>query len=586
MKQIKRLQVVVTLAFAVAIACFFALFYPHHLHFQEQYQLFLFQWSYATDVCGVPGGVADYIGRFLTQFFLFAWAGASLIMLVLMGIQRCTLQLLRSETKDTLFWPFLLSFLPSVAMWRFLCDENALMSAPVSLLLLLLLAIAVRKIGPKKLRWVVSLLSIPLAYFLAGGLSLIYAAILIIDLLRQERTLLSVSLALVMGIAALSVPAAWHHGVSISLQRLFIGPHYYRYQDSFAIWAWTAAIIVAVAFALNKYLNRLPKKQPGVAFHLAGCAAMLVLTAGTIGHAYSELKEEMFSYDFMARTGQWNRILTLSDKKTPNNQISVTALNLALGKKGLMADNMFNYIQNGTSGLLADFVRDPVSPLVTSEAYYHLGMIHACQHYVFEAQEAIPDYQKSGRCYKRLAETNLIGGSYEVARKYLMALQNTLFYRDWANETIALLGNEEAIAKHPEYGQLRAFRVNEDFFFNEHELPQMLGLFFLSNPQNRMAFEYLSAVYLLRRDIDSFQHYFSLSQPLGYRPIPRVYQQALLLHWSRDHSASEPIPGYIQQDVVQGLNTFISLAQGPNANPERAKAQFGNTYWAYYFYHD
>ena len=431
--------------------------------------MFLFQWSYAADVCGVPGGVADYIGRFLTQFFLFAWAGASLIMLVLMGIQRCTLQLLQSETKEPAIWPFVLSFLPSIAMWRFLCDENALMSAPVALLLLLLLALVVRKIGHKTFRWGVALFSIPLAFFLAGGLSMIYASLLIIDLLKKEKTLLSASVSLAMGIVALAAPAVWHHMVSISLQRLFIGPHYYRYQDSFPTWAWTAAIIVAVAVALIKVINHWPKKQPGMALHLASCAVMLLLTAGTIGQAYSELKEDMFGYDFMARTGQWNRILTLSDKKTPNNQISVTALNLALGKKGLMSDNMFNYIQNGTSGLLADFVRDPVSPLVTSEAYYHLGMIHACQHYVFEAQEAIPDYQKSGRCYKRLAETNLIGGSYEVARKYLIALQNTLFYSDWANETIALLGNEEAIAKHPEYGQLRAFKVNEDFFFNEDE---------------------------------------------------------------------------------------------------------------------
>jgi hypothetical protein len=73
-------------------------------------------------------------------------------------------------------------------------------------------------------------------------------------------------------------------------------------------------------------------------------------------------------------------------------------------------------------------------------------MIYVAQRTVFEAQEAILDFQKSARCYKRLAQTNLIIGSYEVARKYLMALQKTLFYRDWANETLPLLGNEEAIA--------------------------------------------------------------------------------------------------------------------------------------------
>ena len=56
-------------------------------------------------------------------------------------------------------------------------------------------------------------------------------------------------------------------------------------------------------------------------------------------------------------------------------------------------------------------------------------MITVAQRTVFEAQEAILDFQKSGRCYQRLAQTYLILGNYEVARKYLIALQKTLFYR-------------------------------------------------------------------------------------------------------------------------------------------------------------
>ena len=72
----------VTILFGVAVTLFFALAYPHHLHFQEQYLLFLFEKSYALDVLSNPGGLADLIGRFLTQFFLYAWAGATIIALV------------------------------------------------------------------------------------------------------------------------------------------------------------------------------------------------------------------------------------------------------------------------------------------------------------------------------------------------------------------------------------------------------------------------------------------------------------------------------------------------------------------------
>ena len=214
--------------------------------------------------------------------------------------------------------------------------------------------------------------------------------------------------------------------------------------------------------------------------------------------------EKVMQYDFMARFQQWNRILETVAAEKPNNQIGVTVQNLALAMHGLLADHLFDYNQNGILGLLPDVERDATSPLPTAEAFYQLGMVNVAQRTVFEVQEAILDFQKSARCYKRLAETNLINGSYEVARKYLTALQKTLFYREWANETLTLLGNEKAIAKHPEYGRLRQFAYDEDFYFSDHVTPDMLESLYFSNTDNRLAFEYLKAYYMLTGDRESY----------------------------------------------------------------------------------
>ena len=67
---------VCSLLFGVAVLLFFGLVYPHHLHYQEQFQLFLLDSAYVWDVIKLPGGVADLLGRFCTQFFLYAWVGA------------------------------------------------------------------------------------------------------------------------------------------------------------------------------------------------------------------------------------------------------------------------------------------------------------------------------------------------------------------------------------------------------------------------------------------------------------------------------------------------------------------------------
>ena len=103
-----------------------------------------------------------------------------------------------------------------------------------------------------------------------------------------------------------------------------------------------------------------------------------------------------------------------------------------------------------------------------------------------------------------MAQTNLINGNYEVARKYLTALQKTLFYRDWANETLSLLGNEEAIAKHPEYGRLRQWAYNDDFYFSDHVTPEMLESLFFGNTDNHLAYQYLVAYYVLTNDRERY----------------------------------------------------------------------------------
>ena len=222
--------------------------------------------------------------------------------------------------------------------------------------------------------------------------------------------------------------------------------------------------------------------------------------------------EKVMQYDFMARHQQWNRILDTVNAEKPNNPIGVTVQNLALGMHGLLPDHLFEYNQNGILGLFPDVERDATSPLPTAEVFYQLGMINVAQRTVFEAQEAILDFQKSARCYKRLAQTNLINGDYEVARKYLMALQKTLFYSDWANETLSLLGNEEAIAKHPEYGRLRQFAYKDDFYFSDHTTSQMLQSLFLSNTDNRLAYEYLLAYCLLTGDRETYYQFTSIKQ--------------------------------------------------------------------------
>lgn len=577
MKKVRGLQAALSILFAVAVSCFFAIVYPHHLHFQEQYQLFLFDMGYALDVMSVPGGVADYAGRFFTQFFIYAWLGASLIALLLTAVQLLASHRIRGT------WRYALSFLPALFLWRLMLDENALLGAVVAVLLCVLADRGILLVRSAVWRGVLAVFGLPFMYWLAGPVALwLFVGLAIITIVEQSRKAAAVAVPVLI-IIALAIPTVARHFVAVDPDRLVSGVHYFRYSvhQSWPLWSAVASMLVVRILAwVSEYRILAGRFSPVwstlICWVLVGIP--LILTG------VNRSSEEVMAYDFMARTQQWNRILLTGKAKAPNNPTSATVHNLALAIRGRLADQMFDYPQRGTSGLLPKFERDPFSPLASSEAFYHLGMINTAQQFVFEAQEAIPDYQKSGRCYKRLAETNLINGAYDVARKYLLTLQKTWFYRSWANETLALLGNEDAIAQHPEYGRLRSQNIQASFFFSDRELPQMLGQLFLSNPQNRLAFEYLEATYLLEGNLDSFAKCYSMGRELGYPVIPAAFLQGLLLYWSRDHAASEQMPSEFRPDVVKSMHQFYADVQSKRFIPEQLKERWGKTYWYYYFF--
>lgn len=574
MKKQRGLHTIPTILFALAICCFFGLVYPHHLHFQEQYQLFQFDAAYALDVVDVPGGVADYIGRFFTQFFIYAWVGAAILALLLTLVQL----LAARGTKGTCLYA--LSFVPAILLWRLMLDENAMPGAVVAVLLCLLFDRGLQLLPSVKLRCLLSVLGLPLLYWLAGPVALwLYVGIALSLIMKERRSAVVIASVSAIVLLALAMPTIARRLVAIDPDRLVSGVHYFRYSTHTAwpLWCAVASILlVQLLVSVKKHINF--RFFPHLIV-LATCCTTVVVAQGV-----NRSSEEIMAYDFMARNQMWNRILQTSAVKAPHNPTSATVNNLAMAMKGRFAEHMFDYPQRGTTGLLPKFVRDPFSPLATSEVFYHLGMINTAQQFVFEAQEAIPDYQKSARCYKRLAETNLINGAYDVARKYLLALRKTWFYRSWADETLALLGNEDAIARHPEYGKLRRQNIRASFFFSDRELPQMLGQLLMSNRQNRLAFEYLEATYMLEGDLDSFARCYSLGNELGYPTIPLAFQQALLLFWSRDHSASEQIPAGFRPDVVKSMHQFYADIQSKRYTKEQLEERWGKTYWYYYFY--
>ena len=369
------------------------------------------------------------------------------------------------------------------------------------------------------------------------------------------------------------------------LYRIFAGLNYYRYPGAisplpFVVMVWAVVIpFLGMIPCRQKSLQKLQQSKVVIVL-----SYVLVIVASWFGikASFDEMTYELIDYDFLVRTEQWDKIIEKAEKKPATTPLSVSCVNLALSQKGMLADRLFEFYQNGGEGLFPTFTRDMISPVSTAEIFFRLGMVNDAERYMFEAQEAIPNYRKSARLTRRIIECDIINGNYKVAAKLLRRLQKTLFYSNWANQTMALLGNEKAINRHPIYGKLRKYREKkQDFLFSDREMDQMLGLLFLNDNHNKMAYEYLMCYELLQRDMEKFMQYYPLGRFVGYDHIPRTFQEILIGNWMKTHSDPRTIPYSVDAQNVNNTLNFIQLYMQNPKDPQLGQQPYVSNAWHY-----
>lgn len=572
-----------SLLFGTLIFGFYTLYYPYHIHYQEQFQLFLNTSEYLAERTAKPGGLAEYLAGFLIQFFYFSWMGASIIALLLVLIQRLLYRISTNFSRNPSL--YLLTFIPSVLYWSLLCNENYLLGGVVGFILVLIPVVLYQRISSLPLRTVYFLIMMPALFWFTGGIVIVFASLCLAwewiqngGSLKQRALFalfivaLTILLFISVGLLELHYPVA----------QLIRGINYHRYTQFQTTPIFAIAFLLLLIPLLFKWLPTTKGDRSSIIV----TTFILIAIATGGGYFIKQMidwdKEEIMAYDYQVRWQNWDKIIEMADKKAPTTSLSVSCLNLALAKKGILGDRMFHYYQNGTAGLLPNFTRDFTIPFVAGEVYYHLGFVNTAQRFAFEAMEAIPDYQKSVRAIKRLAETNIINGNYVVATKYLKLLQQTTMYKSWANQTISDLQDKKRIENKEEWATLRKYRTKEDFLFSEPEKTSMLGFLLQQEPTNRLAYEYLLAYCLLSKDIKHFYCYYPLGNQIHYTTIPVHFQEALIYVWglsNEDPTLNIPFP--ISDSVKANVRTYGSIYTSQQ-NPEpMLRKQFSSTYWYY-----
>lgn len=553
----KHSRLLLTLVFGICVFIFWRMRYPFALTFQEQLQLFLFDDDYFLERIAEPGGLARYVAEFLVQFYNSVTMGAAIIAVLMMLVQRLIWRLMRYEEH------YCISFLPAILLWYAMGDESVILTYVVALVMAMASAWALTAAFPKKddtkrqtiVKSISLFILIPLLYWFIGPMVLLVA-------------LCVMPLSVIWALAVMLLSA---HFIPFPLTRVMLGISYYRFPETMP---YVLIAIPALIWILSIAIRLLPKQKSWVRY----CEALALgaLVSGVPDLGYDGKKYELLEYDYLVRIKDWDGIIAKAEKKTPDLPMSVSATNLALAMTNQLGERAFDFYQRGSEGLLPKFERNYATSQLNGEVYFHLGLVNTAQRFAFEAMEAIPNYNKSARVVKRLAETNLINGEYGVAKKYLQMLEKTIFYRPWAKRTLEMLGDEKKINAHPLYGTLRQYRLDEDFLFSEDELDKICGQLFMHNKKNQMAAQYLVMAPLLDRDIPRFMSYIQYVQnTIPYNP--RAIQEAIAFVFMQKRQ--QPPQGMVNQLTLQQMNDFVRVYSANKSSAELER--FKNTVWYY-----
>ncbi len=294
------------------------------------------------------------------------------------------------------------------------------------------------------------------------------------------------------------------------------------------------------------------------------------------------------------RARKWDSLLEEIGDNPSGDLVLQFMTNSALYHQGRLLDEMFAYPQVwGTRGLVFHFTGkgemtsehdDSAEAMYNSDLFYEMGHVNAAFRHAYNSLWA---WGRTYEVLRRMAECSMANGNYAMASKYLNLLEKTLFHRDFARRYQAMLADPDARKR--EFGELRKRRPTVDRNMLAHPTTPFMTLL-ESNPDNRMAFEYLVAWLLLEKNRDSLAAVCANAEQfsrMGYASVPVHCQEALLLA-ERANVARVGLPGFRPGRTVAARmeGFFQSLAEyeiGEPA-PEPTRAAYADTYPFYFFF--
>lgn len=585
-----------------AIACGLLVYESDLLWKVQELNLFMNTSLFFRQQMVVPAGILTYAGTWLTQLFYNPWLGVT----VLSGWWLLLLWLLKRTFAVPARWtallliPVALLLLTNVDLgyWIYMLKlRGQFFLTTLATVSVVALLWGFRSMPDKYwLRTIWLVLTGLVGYPLLGIYGL--AATLLMGiwswrLMARERAAIHTVIAVLLAIAVpLFCYSYVYHETNLAniyyagLPVFFITEEYPWYYTPYYLLALFMLVMVCLPIGVKGVKE--VKEVKGAKKWLPWAVQAVALGAVAWGVVHFWYKDENFHHEVkmmhLIDQTDWEGVLQEAARQDDEPTRAIVMMrNLALSRLGRQGDLMYEF-RNGSKEYDAPFgMRQMLvnGPLV----YYQYGLLNSCSRLCTEMGV---EFGWRVECIKLLARCAVLNKEQAVARKYINILKKTMYHKDWAVKTEAMLNNPKLIAQDKEMEPITHMlhftdELDSDNGYVERYLMRQLANHSYSKDPIFQEQSLLASLWF--RDSKTFWYHFNVYihlHPNG--PIPVAYQEAAYLYGKLEERPDlDKMP--FSPGVKDSFEKFFQVfGQYEGMNAEDIRQQTGLPYSNTFYY--
>jgi hypothetical protein len=529
-----------------------------------------------------PGGISDLLAARLLELLALPYWG-SIVVALLVVIVFFSLLLIFRRMKDNplYFTALLLALVPYMILFaHYRLPAGVITGLTAGFLLAALQSLyspgrSVSRSGYYFIAGVV-------VYFVAGAPGLIILVqVALIEIVLQKRTLELASVLLPLLIIPLCFMALFD--AVYTLKYAYLGAFIiqgYELPGIFYITLCSPLLILLVCYGISSLFSRFVVKNPALVSG-TGIIMALVVLFFSLKAGINENERIILSVAKASFDEDWEKVLQLTEGRHVGNRVVQFEINRALYHTGRLLDDMFHYPQEfGEEGLFLEYNYASSVAIHMSKFYSDLGFVTEARHW---ANEAHIGFMRHPLVLQQLVKTYIAMGNQVIALKYLRILSGSRLYRDWCGRTLKMIEDGKAL-EDPEIQFYIANNPEIDYFASTKYPTEKLLAFYHCNRDNRMAFEYLIASYLLQHELGKVVNRLQGFRDLDYKKLPDAVEEAMLIYVTKTKEENPKLADFAVN--VRKLEEFRDFSRkvldGKTKREGMEKAsEYRNTYWYY-----